>query len=126
MKNVRNILLLGVLLISTVAFSQSAYYPALKVNNIALAALRIERDNIELQAKLNPSDFLTRKLELYTFMIQSFLETTIPVTTDVALNSAYLNVVAAWSGLDDSNALNNLRAKIWPQEFLDLIDTVKK
>ena len=119
--------LFAFLLLGASALSaQKTVLPALKDNQSAKSLITDEISNLRATLKSNPSQELKDKLDLFKLAL-SYLDepSIIKTTTDYALTSAFLNNEVNKTGVEDQVAFNRFYAKVWSQNFIDLVNLVK-
>lgn len=106
--------------------AQKVVLPSLKDNLSAKSLITGEISNLRTILKSNPSQNLTDKLDLFELAL-SYLDepSIIKTTTEYALTSAFLNYEVNKTGVQDQVAFNRFYAKIWSQDFIDLVNLVK-
>ncbi len=107
--------------------AQKAVLPALKDNLTAQSIIEDEISKLSQTIKSNPSQNLLDKLDLYKMALDYLNEPSqIKTTTSYALTSAFLNNEVNKAGVTDQTAFDRFYAKVWNQNFIDLVNLVKQ
>lgn len=121
------LILILVVFLSGFGLQAQSVLPPLKPNVVAADLINKALETMEAQYKINPSQALENKMDLYS-LASGFLSepSVIPTTTEYALTSAFLNAEVDRNQIPDTEAFIRFQNRRWNQDFLDLINLVKQ